>query len=546
MARLFISFLGAGNYRPCNYVWSGGQCNTRFIQEATLRMIEAESWEASDRVCTFLTDTAENKNWLSHPEEETPTQGLKEVIDGMRLTAKMEAIHVPAGNNNEELWEIFQTVFDQIGEGDEVYFDITHGFRYLPMFSMVLMNYAKALKNISVKSISYGNFEGKTDNNAPITDLKPLSDLQDWTIAASDYKKYGNADALEKLARQTLDPLLKAPATRTTAVQHVNRFIKLLKEYSLERQTCRGLLIANGGTSQKLNEAFEKIEDTGITPLNPIFKWLQDTIKPAESTIRNCINAAKWCYERQLYQQAITILQEGMVSFIAERNGIGIADEAGRGLVAGSINFKHYDTPEEKWKGDAETIRKLLSDGWVDNLTFRNIFNATSDIRNDFNHAGFRSKRQPLAARKISKGIGERISDTVDLLSAEESAAPAPHPVFVNLSNHPVADWLEDQKAAATAYGELMDEPFPQIPADATCDEVEEIAQGVVRKLLAEHPVRALTVHVMGEMVASYHIVQLLKAAGVRCVASATRRDVQELGDGKKLSSFQFAGFREY
>ena len=556
MARLFISFLGTGVYRPCNYTWQEGEntvkCRTRFIQEATLRMIDAEDWDATDRICIFLTDKAKGNNWLSHTNEGTSTAGLEEVIEKMQLKAQVKDIHVAEGKNEEELWEIFQTVFDQIGEGDKVYFDITHGFRYLPMLALVLMNYAKALKNISVEQISYGNFEARTKDetgdNAPITDLKSLSVLQDWTIAASDYKKYGNVTELKNLVDEKLIPLLRNPEEKPIWAMEVRKLVGLLEKYSVERQTCRGLDIVKGKTAQQIINGFKAIKGTGIVPLNPIFELLQGTIAPPEDTIRNCLHAARWCYERQLYQQAITILQEGVVAFLAERNGIDKANENERGLITGGITIKQYNTPEKEWRGDHDIIKKILSDSWVDNQDFRNVFNATSDIRNDFNHAGFRSKRTPLDAKKMSKSIRERISAFEKLLLPHDkkSYASENSTVYINLSNHPTTEWMEEQKAEAKRYGELVDVPFPSIPEDATGDEVELTANEVVNELLKDYKEADLTIHVMGEQVATYHIVRLLKEKGIRCVASSTRREAQDLGDGKKLSQFVFAGFRAY
>lgn len=552
MARLFISFLGTGNYKSCNYTWPNGECNTRFIQEATLHMIDAEKWDATDRICIFLTDKAKGNNWLSHTDEETSTVGLEKVIEKMQLKAQVKAITVAEGKNEEELWEIFQIGFDQIGEKDEVYFDITHGFRYLPMLALVLMNYAKALKNISVESISYGNWEARTKDetgdNAPITDLKSLSVLQDWTIAASDYKKYGNINDLKKLVDDKLIPLLRNSEEKPKWAMEVKKLVGLLEKYSVERQTCRGLDIVKGKTAQQIIDGFKAIKGTGIAPLNPIFELLQDTITPPIDTIANCLHAAKWCYDRQLYQQAITILQEGVVAFLAERNEIDMKNEADRGLITGGITIKQYDTSEEKWNGDHEIIKKILSDNWVDNQKFRDTFIDTGDIRNDFNHAGFRSKRKPLDANKMRKNIGERISAFSEMLLThkEEPTSPENHPIFINLSNHPIAEWTEEQKAEAKKYGELVDVPFPSIPENATSDEVEVIASEEVKKLLQEYENADLTVHVMGEQVATYHIVRLLKEKGVRCVASATCRNAKDLGDGKKLSQFVFAGFRAY
>ena len=43
---------------------------------------------------------------------------------------------------------------------------------------------------------------------------------------------------------------------------------------------------------------------------------------------------------------------------------------------------------------------------------------------------------------------------------------------FINLSNHPSDKWDEKQMEAAKQYGEVMDIPFPSIPAQADENEV--------------------------------------------------------------------------
>ena len=50
----------------------------------------------------------------------------------------------------------------------------------------------------------------------------------------------------------------------------------------------------------------------------------------------------------------------------------------------------------------------------------------------------------------------------------------------------------------------------------------------------------------MGEMTLTFRIVELLKAQGIRCVASTTERIVTDLPDNRKETQFAFVQFREY
>jgi len=117
---------------------------------------------------------------------------------------------------------------------------------------------------------------------------------------------------------------------------------------------------------------------------------------------------------------------------------------------------------------------------------------------------------------------------------------------FFNITNHPSGLWSDGQLAAARAYGEVVDQPFPVV--DETCDEMDvaRLAGEYVDKLYALSGGQHFVVHVMGEMTLTFALVTRLKALSVRCLASTTCRDVALLPDGTKQVSFHFCRFRVY
>ncbi|MDY0388263.1 MAG: TIGR02221 family CRISPR-associated protein, partial [Methanolobus sp.] len=169
--KILISFLGTNEYVPANY-YLGDQShkidNVRFIQEAILELI-CNGWTEMDVVKVFLTDEAEKKNWVDNGHCEKDQKIIE--CEGLNTRLKAFALHhkikytvepvfnVPTGITESDVWDVFDTIYEQLEENDEVYFDITHSFRSIPMLCMVLLNYAKYLKNITVKGIYYGAFE---------------------------------------------------------------------------------------------------------------------------------------------------------------------------------------------------------------------------------------------------------------------------------------------------------------------------------------------------------------------------------------------------
>jgi len=113
--------------------------------------------------------------------------------------------------------------------------------------------------------------------------------------------------------------------------------------------------------------------------------------------------------------------------------------------------------------------------------------------------------------------------------------------MLLNLSNHPSANWAEEQLAAAG--GRVIDMPFPSIPPEADEDYIRKLADEYYGKIIDMPDVDA--VHIMGEFNFCFALITKLKAQGVRCVASTTvRKTVEE--NGVKMSVFKFVKFREY
>ena len=193
MARkLFVSFLGFSNYKECMY-YKDDFCssNIRFIQEATLDYLQQlGEWTEEDVAYILLTEGAKAKNWVDNGHRNPKTNevieqiGLETSLKQKRYPFKIKTIEqLPDGKNEEELFDLFRRIYEVIQLGDSLYFDITHGFRSLPMLALVLINYAKFLKGVEVRSITYGNFEAREELrdsdgiiclNAPIIDLLHL------------------------------------------------------------------------------------------------------------------------------------------------------------------------------------------------------------------------------------------------------------------------------------------------------------------------------------------------------------------------------------
>ena len=119
--------------------------------------------------------------------------------------------------------------------------------------------------------------------------------------------------------------------------------------------------------------------------------------------------------------------------------------------------------------------------------------------------------------------------------------------MLVNLSNHSSRTWNADQLSAAAEYGEVVDFPFPDVPAAADEEWVSETADSLCREIAEKQPAAVL---VQGEMSLAFAVVSRLMKRGITvvCATSERRCDTVLVPDGsvERRSVFRVVRFRKY
>lgn len=410
--KVFISVLGSTDYRECIYYDDEFKSSlTRFIQVAMFEKI-LKSWGHNDAAYIFLTSGekgSEKKNWDNNghidyqTKEVKESDGLKKTLDDLRYKCKIEPVLLRNGDSEKEIWENFRIIFDCLLDDDEVYFDVTHGFRSLPMLVLVLNNYSKFLKNINVASITYGNYEARNEyNEAPIINLTPLSNLQDWTTAANMFIKTGKTDEICKLVGDE-------------KLSSLNEFISEINE-------CRGVSILNGLAAEKAKSDFEMLQLEHHNFKELLLKVKEKVTSFQKNDILNGFRAVQFCIEHKQIQQGITLLQEFIISYVLKdiqyENWL---DENARNTVSGCLSignlksFKPHGNSDDKVKMSTAIAEKVFELNYKKELSDIVYKKLSLGARNDLNHAGIRSNA------KITGYFGERLKnyfiETIRILS---------------------------------------------------------------------------------------------------------------------------------
>ncbi len=440
-------------------------------------------------------------------------------------------VRIPAGRAPAELWQQFEAIKTELrGVDGPVMLDITHGFRSQPFFAAAVAAFVRAVDQKPPElRVCYAAYEAKDPKTgiAPIWELTEFVALLDWSRALAMFLKTGRAEEAAETTQRLGRTVAKAWAEggRQGSRPNLDALGKGLRDFGADLETLRtgDLLLGRdktgSPTARLLNTTRETKEhvakhappladilDRVVAMVEPIAGAGYDLSGPAG---RKAVTALAELYLRLgRYLEAAATVREGWVNFYAPKTA----------LVPAAANF------DSKERGRAE---KRANEH---DLTFREV----TDRRNDFLHAQYRPSAQKAA--DVAKTVRSLVEK---LRTASETPRGA---CFLNLSNHPSANWDAAQTKAALALAERIEDiEFPAVPPAADEKEIEALAE----TCMAQIPPETSHALVQGEFTLTVELVRRLQARGITCLAATSMRNVEE-ADGRRVSTFAFVRFRAY
>lgn len=410
MARKLLSFLGTTDYQEVAYGFGGREHRTRYAPAALCRLLQPDP----ETLVIFATQEAENKH----------SAGLREAVGDC---LPLELVRIPAGAREEEMWDIFRIITEQVGEGDEVYFDITHGYRSLPFLSFLALAYLRTAKGAAIRGVYYGAYEARKDGHTPIFDLTPFVELLDWTVAADRFIRFGDGRDLADLAGREKSEWARRGEVENKEMFAWGRLADSLRDISLALRLIRPheVMEKAHALQEHLRTHFAGSEARRvyIEPLRVLLERVGQAFaplaldKPRQAGSRQDLlhqrRLIRWYFEHQQYVQALALAREWLVSWVIARIGHAAPvygrerreqaeralNEAGHrlrdkkaGKTAGAENMSEPSIPED--------VAQL----WA----------SITERRNDLLHAGMRA--QPVSAKTVVDDVAKFV-ESIEKLS---------------------------------------------------------------------------------------------------------------------------------
>jgi len=396
-----ITFLGTFA-KPTTYSYQDQLYTGKLFAEALHQFCDYDQM----LVCT--TEEAKSATWPI----------LEELND-----SRIKAINIPTGRTNDEMWDVFKKITQEINENDQVIFDITHGLRMLPFLVFLFSAYLKAAKNVTIKALYYGAFGLKINEVAPVLDLSEFVSMIDWITATTRFVKIGDGQPLAELLETALpssEQLKHDPESRISCT-NIKNATKAIKSISLALGITRPIeamkssaqlekvLTQAATTFEERAKPFSLLSDKVLSEYGQFA--IEDPKNNLKQNLQNQLLMIDWYLQRNQVVQAVTLGREWIISVLVLK--LGLKSEMfnnkpsndhpeGRFSIEEAINIVcNLRRPPKKRR---EITPTHYSDqlNQLDNADeICNLWDQMTQLRNDIAHVGM--NRDPRPAQKLQK-----------------------------------------------------------------------------------------------------------------------------------------------
>lgn len=103
-------------------------------------------------------------------------------------------------NDEESQLAVMQTFGKYLRRGDEVYLDVTHGFRHWGLVGLESLFFLRQVRQIKIKGVYYANLAAKdAEGVVPAVRLDAADKLADWSEALASFRQTGQLGRLPEL-----------------------------------------------------------------------------------------------------------------------------------------------------------------------------------------------------------------------------------------------------------------------------------------------------------------------------------------------------------
>ena len=406
MSKIVISALGVTQMQPTVYAFEdGSQISQPYFVRALAEKVEAE------HVLMLMTKEALNTHWAM----------IEQAFISLPTTHLEEPVIIEMGATESEVWQNFDRLAKQIFNNDEIYFDVTNGFRSLPIIFMSAIRYFQQAIGVKVNGIYYGALEAvrRELQPKPVFRLDLFLKLGEWTEAVAAFKRSGETSLLSTLLKQYRFDQADLHRHFPLLTQHLTEFSQAVElNRSIDALDLAAKLTSN---IDAFREEYERSQIPPEVFPEPFIELLNNVANECDSFaisrellqknygqhLKCQLAFIHWCLNHDKIFQAITMSNEWLLSWAILMDGQSIKDI--------HQYYPRNQFRENKMKGQGENFSTTRLKDVITPSHLIALSTKLSVLRNDLAHCGMVAA--PIQIRDIQVRVRGLI-DQLDQLGA--------------------------------------------------------------------------------------------------------------------------------
>lgn len=257
---------------------------------------------------------------------------------------------------------------------DEIYVDVTHSFRSLPIMLMNTLIYLQNVssKRLKIKHILYGMLEMQSElGYAPVVELGSIMRMNEWITAAYAFSEFGNAYQLAELMEQSGDGSTAGVLKSFSDMMNLNYLAR----------------IKNMAGRLRAIDIGEIHDPFALMILPPVINSFTKSFNPRHRLSRFQYELADWQFEHCNYCASYLTLQEALITLVCEHNGFDPLKKDERDKVKDAF------------------LGKIFGVRYPD--VVKKVYFKINGTRNDLVHSRISSKKKGNPVTQLEKALKE-------------------------------------------------------------------------------------------------------------------------------------------
>jgi CRISPR-associated Csx2 family protein len=426
--RVFLSFLGLGAakgapnptdfvYEDVIYRYNGQECaKSPYVQESLLHALQLEG-KRPDLVLLAMTELSKEWQWEREGRLKSRLQDLAH---------RIRSVDISDAFDSGSQWATFEKLLDAVPTGAELYVDVTHGFRLMPILFSAAISFLVNAKNVRLGGVYYGAYEPRKPGPFDIVDMTDFYRVNQWAEAVKALVTTGDARSLVTVAADS--PSFQAGALRNeelaASLQRLSLFIRNVDAHAVPdaaREAIELVRRVKAGAGQEQVTArllLDTLEDqfAQLALAEPLSGRYDEPYFRSQIALVRVLNSYG------LLMQSFTVMRE-LIGSIGITGYAKVRDKGrlleGRRYADQWVNLCQFDEAWTPQNTDiarmAENLRPLqaLLKETGDWRVLTGLAKGVVDHRNAFDHA----RMSPKAARGDDPGLQAAADEALGTLS---------------------------------------------------------------------------------------------------------------------------------